>query len=115
MSGVFYGKHKAHIFRGIPEAQIAVPDEGFPSRGIQSDLGTATDKPGDYHINPGMKKLPRFIQDTDNMLQKIEKNRNCRACIWCTVTSVTWAREDMWKPENSTQISKFSCFQPQLM
>jgi hypothetical protein len=53
-----------------------VPEEGFPSRGIKSDLGTATEKPGDwvdYHINPGMKKLPSFIQDTDNMLQNIEK------------------------------------------
>ena len=33
-------------------------------------------KPGnwvDYHINPPMKKLPSFIQNTDNMLQKIEK------------------------------------------
>ena len=74
------------MFYGIPAAKITVPDEGFPSRGIQSDLGTATDKPRDYHINPGMKKLPRFIQDTDNMLQKIDRNNEkliCRACMWC--------------------------------
>jgi hypothetical protein len=75
-SGVFYENPKTHKFKGIPAANITVPEEGFPSRGIKSDLGTATEKPGDwvdYHINPAMKKLPSFIQDTDNMLQKIEK------------------------------------------
>ena len=56
--------------------KITVPEESFPSRGIKSDLNTVTEKPRDwldFHISSGMKKLPSFVQDTDNMLQKIEK------------------------------------------
>ena len=59
--------------------KCTVPEESFPSSGIQSDLKMATEKPGDwvdFHINPGMKKLPSFIQDTDHMLQKIEELNN---------------------------------------
>jgi hypothetical protein len=74
--GVFYENPKTHKFQGIPSVKLTVPEEGYPSRGIKSDLKTATEKPGDwvdFHINPGMKKLKSFVQDTDNMLQKIEE------------------------------------------
>ena len=45
--GVFYENPKTHKFKGIPAVKITVPEEGFPSRGIKSDLNTATEKPGD--------------------------------------------------------------------
>ena len=73
---MYYENPKTHKFKGIPSVKITVPEESFPSRGIKSDLNTVTEKPGDwldFHINSGMKKLPSFVQDTDNMLQNIEK------------------------------------------
>ena len=66
-SGVYYENPKTHKFRGIPSASFTVPEQNFPSRGIKSDMKTATEKPGDwidFHINPGMKNLSRFVQDT---------------------------------------------------
>ena len=75
-AGVYYENPQTHKFKGIPAAKITVPEESYQSRGIKSDLNTATEKPGDwldFHINPGMKTLPSFVQDTDNMLQKIEQ------------------------------------------
>ena len=51
-------------------------------------MKTATEKPGDwidFHINPGMKNLPSFVQDTDHMLQKIEEiNESGKIIDWIT-------------------------------
>ena len=69
----FYHLLKTHKIPGPIEW---LEDNGCPLRGIISGRGGPLERLGgfvDYFLQPGMKKLPSFIQDTKHTLQIIDE------------------------------------------
>ena len=70
--GAYTEQPKTHKFS--EESQTI--SEGFPARGIISCRNTPTESLQDYVdfiLNPGMKKIPSFLQDTKHVLQKLHE------------------------------------------
>ena len=67
--GAYTEQPKTHKFKEESQDMAA----GFPARGIISCRNTPTESLQDYVdfiLNPGMRKLPSFLQDTKHVLQK---------------------------------------------
>ena len=72
----FYHLLKTHSMP-VDETNIAnwLQETGFPIRGIISGIGGPTERVAgflDHFLQPGMKNLETFLQDTKHMLQLIE-------------------------------------------
>ena len=73
----FYHLLKTHkIPQDVDNPTVWLQDHGYPLRGIISGRGGPTERLAsfvDYFLQPGMKQLPSFLQDTKHVLQLIEK------------------------------------------
>ena len=72
----FYHLLKTHnIPTNIEDPTLWLEQNGFPIRGIISGRGAPTERLAgfvDHFLQPGMKELPTFLQDTKHTLQILE-------------------------------------------
>ena len=73
----FYHLLKTHKIPGdIENPELWIQDNGFPLRGIIAGQGGPLERLGgfvDHFLQPGMKQLPSFLQDTKHTLQILEE------------------------------------------
>ena len=73
----FYHLLKTHkIPCDIEDPDVWMQDNGFPIRGIIAGQGGPLERLGgfvDHFLQPGMKQLPSFLQDTKHTLQILEE------------------------------------------
>ena len=73
----FYHLLKTHkIPCDIENPELWIQDNGFPLRGIIAGQGGPLERLGgfvDHFLQPGMKQLPSFLQDTKHTLQILEE------------------------------------------
>ena len=73
----FYHLLKTHkILCDIENPELWIQDNGFPLRGIIAGQGGPLERLGgfvDPFLQPGMKQLPSFLQDTKHTLQILEE------------------------------------------
>ena len=72
-----------NIPTNIEDPTLWIEQNGFPIRGIISGRGAPTERLAgfvDHFLQPGMKELPRFLQDTKHTLQVLEEvNQNIKS------------------------------------
>ena len=73
----FYHLLKTHkISQNVENPSEWLQEHGFPLRGIISGRGGPTERLAsfvDFFLQPGMKQLPSFLQDTKHVLQIIDE------------------------------------------
>ena len=73
----FYHLLKTHkIPQDVENPSDWLDSNGFPLRGIISGRGSPTERLSgfvDFFLQPGMKQLPSFLQDTKHLLQIIDE------------------------------------------